>query len=204
MAATDPPRPGWSPDPHYLQLSADRVWVRPRMLTRASRLTSVIVMVVFVGLGATLGATLGSARLSDKLSMVGIGAVLAAVALLFTRPRVEADASGIQVRNILGDVTLSWQVVRAIIVRDGTPWAVLDLHDDEQMSLLAVQTGDGPQAAAALRALRRLHETAIGAPLSSTDDPARHTGRPAGPATDAAIPDDHQPRTDDGPPPGAR
>lgn len=149
---------GWQPDPRYLRLTDDAVFVRPRQLTRVVVVVDVVLLAVFAGLAVTLGSSVGTARLSDKLALFGLGVVVAGVVLLLARPRVQADRDGVTVRTIAGEQRLAWSVVRAVVVKDGTPWATLDLHDDEQVSLLAVQTADGPQATAAIRALRRLHQ----------------------------------------------
>jgi hypothetical protein len=41
--------------------------------------------------------------------------------------------------------------------RDRSPWASLELADDETLALMAVQALDGERAVAAVRALRDLH-----------------------------------------------
>ena len=133
------------------------VSVRPRRLTRVCRVAAAVVVVVFLGVGDTLrreeGLTFGAA---DQVAMAVLGLLLAGGVLLLTRPRVEADPSGIRVRGLLGETVLPWQVVVGIRMDDGSPWAVLDLHDDEQVSLLAIQSNDGDSAVDAVVALRRL------------------------------------------------
>lgn len=57
-------------------------------------------------------------------------------------------------------------VVRAVRLDDGTPWATLDLHDDDVVSLLAVQTGDGESTVQAVLDLRALLEASRQAPTS--------------------------------------
>jgi len=129
-----------------------RVVVRPRKLTRMCVGLAVLVVVLFTVVAVALGRGSGgdaAFRLADQ--------VLVALALLaFTRARVEADADGIRIRNVLGETVLPWQVVRSVRLDEGNPWASLDLHDDDTVSLLAVQANDGELAVQAVLALREL------------------------------------------------
>jgi hypothetical protein len=87
--------------------------------------------------------------------------VLGALAILaFIRPRVEADARGIRIRNLVAGYDLPWEVVRAVRFDRGSPWASLELRDDEVVQVMAVQVMDKQYALDAVRALRRLHATA--------------------------------------------
>lgn len=136
-----------------------RVVVRPRRLTRVCWALAVFVLVLFGIVAVALGrGSDGDAafRLPDQLAMFGIGALLAVGLLAFTRARVEADEGGIRIRNVVGDKVLPWGVVRAVRLDEGSPWASLDLHDDDTVALLAVQTNDGEQAVQAVLDLRAL------------------------------------------------
>jgi hypothetical protein len=76
--------------------------------------------------------------------------------LQFTRARVEADEQGLRIRNYVGEKVIPWQVVAAVRMDDGSPWASLDLQDDDTIALLAVQANDGLYAVEAVLELRRL------------------------------------------------
>ena len=133
--------------------------VRPRRLTRVCVGLAVFVVVMFTVVAVALGRGQdGDAafRLADQISMVGLGVLVALALLAFTRARVEADADGIRIRNVFGETVLPWQVVRSVRLDEGSPWASLDLHDDDTVSLLAVQANDGEQAVQAVLALRAL------------------------------------------------
>nr|MDT0663200.1 PH domain-containing protein [Micromonospora sp. DSM 115978] len=93
----------------------------------------------------------------DQAAMIGLGLLGAFLILLFTRPRVEADARGIRVRNVVGSYDLPWAVVRSIRFDRGSAWANLELHDDELVPLLALQAVDKERAVEGVRALRALH-----------------------------------------------
>ena len=131
----------------------------PRRLRRICLVLAVVVLVVFGVLALLLprgtadGQTFGAA---DQLSFFGIGALLAAGVLVLTRFRVRADERGIWVRNALGERYFPWAVVVSVDLPDGGTWAQLELHDDETVALLALQTSDGDVAIDALIALRRL------------------------------------------------
>lgn len=146
------------------------VVVRPRKLTRICIGLAVLVLVGFAVLSYAVGG-LGDGdptrpiqpgtgqvtfRLGDQLALFGIGALVAVVLLGFTRARVEADADGITIRNVLGDKTLPWQVVRAVTFDEGSSWASLELQDDDTVALLAVQANDGDAAVQAVLDLRQL------------------------------------------------
>ena len=133
--------------------------VRPVRLTRVCRVVAVVVVLVFCAIGASLRATGDGAatfHLADQVAMGLLGLIIAGVVLLFTRARVQADDRAIRVRGPFGEKVLPWQVVVGVRLDDGEPWASLDLHDDEKVSLLAVQANDGDRATEAVLALRRL------------------------------------------------
>ncbi len=145
-----PPAPTPPPPP---------VVVRPRVLSRVCWGVAAAVLVLFGVLAVALGGgPEGDAqfRLADQVAFFGLGVLLALAVLSFTRARVEADAAGIRVRNPVGEKVLPWGVVRSVDLVDGTPWATLDLHDDETVSLLAVQSGDGESTVQAVLGLRAL------------------------------------------------
>jgi len=142
------------------QAGAAAVRARPVRLRRISAIAAAAVLVVFTA-GAVLlpagstGAVFGRA---DQVAMGGIGVLAAAGVLLLGRPTLAADARGVRVRNIIGEHDIPWAVVRAVSFRDGSPWASLDLVDDEEVALMAVQAADGERTVQVVRALRRLHE----------------------------------------------
>lgn len=135
----------------------DHVVVRPRRLRQVCVGLAVVVLLVFGGVSVALGA--GSEptfHLADQLGMFGMGVLVAIGLLLLGRVRVEADLAGIRIRNPLGDQALPWQVVRSVRLDDGAAWASLELHDDDTVALLAVQTNDGDAAVEAVLSLRDL------------------------------------------------
>ena len=92
----------------------------------------------------------------DQYAMIGLGVAGAVAVLAFARPRVEADADGIRIRNVVGGYDLPWSVVRAVRFDRGAAWASLELEDDDLVSVMAIQRADKEFAVAAIGALRAL------------------------------------------------
>ena len=135
------------------------VVVRPRRLTWVCWLVAALVVVVFGVLAVALGRVPdGDAkfRIADQIAFFVLGLIIAGLALLFTRARVEATVDGVHVRNPFGTKDVPWQVVREVRLDEGAPWAVLELHDDETVQMLAVQSNDGDAAVDVVLELRAL------------------------------------------------
>lgn len=136
----------------------DRVVVRPVRLVRVCRLAATLLFVVFVAVAWSLrrGGGADVFGVADQVAMVGLGGLGSLAVLSLTRARVEADVTGIRIRNVLGERALPWQVVRGVRLDEGSPWASLDLQDDDTVALLAVQANDKEHAVRAVLALRGL------------------------------------------------
>jgi hypothetical protein len=93
---------------------------------------------------------------SDQVAMVGLGLALGAGVLLVGRSRVDADAEGIRVRNVVMNHELPWSAVRAVRFNEHSPWATLVLANDDELAVSAVQAADGDRALVAVRGLRAL------------------------------------------------
>lgn len=132
---------------------------RPVLLTRVCWGVAALVLVVFTGIAVLLGSgPEGDAqfRLADQVAMVALGAMFATGVLAFTRARVTGDATGVRIRNVLGEKLIPWQVVRAVRLDEGASWASLELQDDDTVALLGIQSNDGDRAVVAVLGLRRL------------------------------------------------
>jgi hypothetical protein len=135
------------------------VRARPVRLRRLCTLLAGLIVVVFVFIaillrGADTGADFG---LADQVSVFGIGVAVAAGILVLARPTLEADERELRIRNVIGRHVLPWTAVRAVLFRDNRPWAAIELHDDEEIALMAVQAADGERTLAVVRTLRELH-----------------------------------------------
>jgi uncharacterized membrane protein len=133
---------------------------RPVRLRRLCTVLAAVVVVVFAVIALLLrradtGAAFGTA---DQVSIFGLGLAVAAAVLVLGRPTLEADERELRIRNVIGRHVVPWSAVRAVRFRDNTPWATLDLHDEEQVALMAVQAADGERTIQVVRALRELLE----------------------------------------------
>ena len=131
----------------------------PRRLRIACAVTAGVVVAVMVVVGLLLKSTstgVVSFRTSDQVAMIGLGVLLGAGILLLGRSRVDADADGIRVRNVLGRHELPWSAVKAVRFDRSSAWASLLLSNDDELSLLAVQAGDRMRAVEAVEGLRAL------------------------------------------------
>jgi hypothetical protein len=136
------------------------VTYRPRKLLWVCRAAALGLVVVFGVVAVLLPSRQGEGDaafgVGDQIAFFCIGLLLAWAALQFTRVRVDADETGLRIRNYVGEKVLPWQVVAAVRMDDGAPWASLDLRDDDTVALLAVQSNDGARAVETVLALRRL------------------------------------------------
>lgn len=140
-------------------MSAPALQVRPRRVRWVAGPSAVVLISVFTVVAVLLRETPTGVyfRVSDQVAMALLGLLLAGAALLFTRPRLRADADGVEVRNMLATRKVPWELVLAVSFPEGTPWARLELPDDEYIAVMAIQAADRQHAVTALARLRRLH-----------------------------------------------
>ncbi len=140
------------------------VRARPQRLRRVCWASAVGIVVVFAVLGFFLHGNNGNGvafHTGDQIAVGGLGVLAAAAVLTLTRPLVEADERHIRIRNVLGSYDLPWTMVRAVRFDPGSPWVTLDLADDAQVAVMAVQAVDKEyalQAVTGLRSLLAAHE----------------------------------------------
>jgi hypothetical protein len=136
----------------------DTMVVRPHKVRRIAIPVAVALVVIFVVVAVLLksGSTGVRFGLSDQVSIAAIGVVLGGAVLLLIRPRLVADANGVEVRNVLFGQQVPWSTIRAVSFPDGAPWARLELPHDEYVPVVAIQAADGERAVVAIRELRAL------------------------------------------------
>lgn len=142
---------------------------RPRKVRILSAVVAVIFVAVFTVVAILLRNTPTGVYfyLSDQIAMVCVGVLLAIGALMFGRPRVRADLTGVEVRNMLGSRKYGWDEIEHVSFPESSAWARLELPDDEYVPVLAVQAIDGERAVVAMRELRRLRREALEAAESA-------------------------------------
>ena len=126
-------------------------------------LAGVVVVVVMVVVAAGLKETTNTVvtyRTSDQFAIVGLGLVIAAGLVFLGRSRIDADAAGVRVRNVVVHHELPWQAVRAVRFERKSAWASLVLENGDEVSLLAVQAVDKEYAVRAVEGLRALRTAA--------------------------------------------
>lgn len=144
--------------------TSQTVTARPRKVLVAAWVGAVVTVAFFTVIALVLrnSPTGVFFRLADQVAMVFLGLFIAGGLLLLGRPRVRADAAGIEVRNIVLTRYVPWSQVVRVAFPDGASWARLDLPDDEYLPVLAIQAVDRGYAVDAIRRLRALHAAAGG------------------------------------------
>ncbi|HYH32568.1 MAG TPA: PH domain-containing protein [Pseudonocardia sp.] len=144
--------------------SGATVVARPRKVLIAAWVGAVLTVGLFTVIAVVLRSSQTGVyfRFADQVALVLLGLFIAGGLLLLARPRVRADAEGIEVRNIFVTRRVPWTLVERVAFPDGASWARLDLPDDEYLAVLAIQAVDGQRAVDAIRRIRALHARARG------------------------------------------
>jgi len=129
---------------------------RLRLMTAVMAGVLVVAMTVVAVLLKSSTTGVVSFHTSDQVAMVGLGLALGAGVLLVGRSRVDADAGGLRVRNVVISHEVPWSAVRAVRFDEHSPWATLLLSNDDELAVSAVQAADGERALVAVRGLRAL------------------------------------------------
>ncbi|TYP84648.1 PH domain-containing protein [Blastococcus xanthinilyticus] len=122
-----------------------------------------VVLVVAVVVALALPSTPNSVveyGVVDQVAIGGLGLVLAAGVLFLGRSRLDADASGVRVRNLVVHHQVPWTAVRAVRFERSSAWGSLLLENGDEISLHALQAVDGERAVRAVEGLRALHAAA--------------------------------------------
>ena len=140
---------------------------RPKRIRWVAGVLAAAVAILFTalsfGLHGATGTGLGQFERGDQAAMIGLGVLIGLGILAFTRPRVSADATGVRIRNVVGGYDLPWSVVRKVRFDRNSPWAQLELVNDEQVSIHALQATDKDYAVEGVRTLRALHTASVDA-----------------------------------------
>ncbi|WP_347060543.1 PH domain-containing protein [Blastococcus sp. HT6-30] len=135
----------------------------PRRMRHLLAALAAVVAVVMVLVALSLPSTTNSVidyGVVDQVAMAGLGLVLAAGVLFLGRSRLDADADGIRVRNLVVHHQLPWTAVRAVRFERTSAWGSLLLENGDEISLHALQAADGEHAVRAVEGLRALHAAA--------------------------------------------
>jgi hypothetical protein len=113
-------------------------------------------VVVFVAAAVLLSDEVGSFTVFQMVTVVFFVLLALACAWAIVRCRVTADERSVTVVNGYRRRVFEWPQVVDVSLRNGAPWAGMDLSDGTQISLVAIQGSDGARAARAVRELRAL------------------------------------------------
>ncbi|MBJ8345332.1 PH domain-containing protein [Antrihabitans sp. YC2-6] len=132
--------------------------IRPKRSTRYAIGTAVFLVLAFAIIALLLrnSDTGVYFTVADQVAMVLLGFGLAGIALLFTRPRLRANDSGVWVRNVAGEKRIDWDLIQGLSFPDGAAWARIELPDDEYIPVMAIQANDRGLAVDAVRSFRVL------------------------------------------------
>ncbi|MEZ5191420.1 MAG: PH domain-containing protein [Nocardioides sp.] len=90
----------------------------------------------------------------QRLTLLGMGALIAALLHALGRCRVEGRSDRLIVVNGYRRREYAWAQVLAVTLPPGAPWATLDLADGTSVPAMGIQGSDGERARAAVRELR--------------------------------------------------
>lgn len=117
----------------------------------------VILIHIFMGVVVDIEFTGATITPIDKWAYPLIGVIIAILSwIALNRPRVRANADGVEVRNMIGTRFYSWVVIYGLSFPQGSRMARLDLPEFEYVPLWAIQSADGEKALEYVRQFRVL------------------------------------------------
>jgi Bacterial PH domain len=135
----------------------------PRRMRIVCALLAAVIVVVMAVAGLLLSSPAPGelvVHTSDRIALIALGGILGAGVLALGRSRVDADLTGVRMRNVVGRQELPWSAVREVRFARKAWWASLLLENDDEIALFAVQVVDGEHAVRAMEGLRTLHAAA--------------------------------------------
>lgn len=82
----------------------------------------------------------------NRVAIALLGVVGAAFLWRYAVIRAVPSPSGLRVVNLLTSRDLEWAEIVRVGFSGGAPWAVLELADTEELSVMAIQRADGERA----------------------------------------------------------
>jgi hypothetical protein len=134
------------------------VEIRPHLTPYFAYGAAALILAAHVTVGALLkiASTGVIFQTADQVAIALLGVVIAALVLMFARPRIRVGAQGIAVRNLLAYRLIAWADVVDVSFHPGARWARVDLPDDEYVPVLAIQAVDKERAVEAMETVRGL------------------------------------------------
>jgi hypothetical protein len=134
------------------------VEIRPHLTPYFAYGAAALILAAHITVGALLkiASTGVIFQTADQVAIALLGVVIAALVLMFSRPRIRVGAQGIAVRNLLTYRLIGWSDVVDVSFHPGARWARVDLPDDEYIPVLAIQAVDKERAVEAMETVRGL------------------------------------------------
>ncbi|MCK7636984.1 PH domain-containing protein [Corynebacterium pygosceleis] len=134
--------------------------VTSRRLRVLAVVAVIVVMAVhvFMAFAVAVGDTGAAVTTVDQWSFVGVGLVLSFCCIGIARPRVRANADGVEVRNFIGTRFYPWSVIYGLSFPKGARWARLELPEFEFVPMWAFQSADGEAVVRAVADFRGLED----------------------------------------------
>jgi hypothetical protein len=132
--------------------------VRPHLTPYFAYGAAALILAAHITVGALLkiASTGVIFQTADQVAIALLGVVIAGAVSMFARPRLRVGASGVAVRNLLGDKLIPWSDVVDVSFPRGARWARVDLPDDEYVPVMAIQAVDKNRAVDAMDSVRGL------------------------------------------------
>ena len=114
-----------------------------------------VVLVMWFALPAEIRAQFTALQLGTVLVL---GVVFYSAGFALARSRVVAREDGLTVVNGYRTRRFEWNEILAVSLRNGSPWAEIDLSDGTTVPAMGIQGSDGPRALRQVREVRALVE----------------------------------------------
>jgi hypothetical protein len=136
------------------------VTARPVKAARRAIAVAIAVALGFIAAGLVLPHSSDGVPFTgaDQVGIAGSGLLIALGILSITRPRLRADAGGVDARGFFGSYRhVDWDLVVRVEFPPKARFARLVLPGEELIVLYAVQRGDADRSVEVMQGLRQLH-----------------------------------------------
>jgi hypothetical protein len=136
------------------------VTARPVKAARIATVVAVVVGAAFIACAVALPYTTDGVQftVADQFGIGGTGVLIALAIMSITRPRMQANADGIDTRGFFGGYRhVDWDLVNRVDFPPKARFARLVLPGEELIVLYAVQRGDAEHSVTVMNQLRVLH-----------------------------------------------
>lgn len=119
--------------------------LKSSFLRKVAIIAVCIVIPVHIFMGAVLDIEYTGATVTaiDKWSFPILGVIISVLVwILLTRPRLRANADGVEIRNMIGTRFYPWVVIYGLSFPEGSRMARLELPEFEYVPIWAMQSGD--------------------------------------------------------------